>query len=72
MTTTTGRLLATLLHFGGVTDFRPHAINVHRDRLEPPRLARTLGLLIEEINLEPPRLPGDGRPVTYVLESRLA
>ena len=36
----------------------------------PPRLARARGLLIEEINLEPPRLTGDGRPVTYVLESR--
>jgi len=59
-----------LLHLGGVIDFRPQTITVHLDRPDPPRLARALGLLIEEINLEPPRLTGDGRPVTYVLESR--
>jgi transposase len=61
-----------LLHLGGVIDFRPHAITVYLDCPDPPRLARALGLFVEEINLEPPRLPGDGRPVIYVLESRLA
>lgn len=59
-----------LLHLGGLIDFRPRGITVHLDRPGTPRLARALGALIEEINLEPPRLPGDGRPVTYVLESR--
>lgn len=61
-----------LLHLGGVIEFRLHAITVYLDCPDPPRLARALGLLVEEINLEPPRLPGDGRPVTYVLESRPA
>ena len=61
-----------LLHLGGVIDFRPHAITVYLDCPDPLHLARALGLLVEEINLEPPRLPGAGRPVIYVLESRLA
>jgi len=63
-------ITSNLLHLGGVIDFRPQTITVHLDRPDPPRLARALGLLIEETNLEPPRLTGDGRPVTYVLESR--
>jgi hypothetical protein len=59
-----------LLHLGGVIDFRPQTITVHLDRPDPPRLARALKLLIEEINLKPPHLTGDGRPITYVLKSR--
>ncbi|MHB1783915.1 MAG: putative transposase [Acidimicrobiales bacterium] len=59
-----------LLHLGGVIDFQPQTITVRLDRPDPPRLARALGLLIEEINLEPPRLTGDGRPLTYVLDGR--
>jgi len=64
-------ITSNLLHLGGVVDFLPHAITVHLNRPDPPRLARALGLLLEEINLEPPCLCGDGRPVTYVLESQL-
>ncbi len=61
-----------LLHLGGVIDFRSHAITVRLDRPDPPRLARALGLLIDEVNLASPRLSGDGRPVTYVLDGRVA
>ncbi len=57
-----------LLHLDGTVDFSPHAITVHLDRPDPPRLARGLGLLIEEINLRSPRLCGDGRTITYVLK----
>ena len=60
-----------LLHLGGTIDFSAHAITVHLDRPDPPRLARALGLLIEEINLRSPRLCGDGRTITYVLKSAL-
>ncbi|MHB1711742.1 MAG: putative transposase [Acidimicrobiales bacterium] len=56
-----------LLHLGGVIDFSPQAITVHLERPDPPRLARALGLLVDEINLTAPRLCGDGRTITYVL-----
>ncbi|MHB8289568.1 MAG: hypothetical protein ACYDEY_10095 [Acidimicrobiales bacterium] len=59
-----------LLHLGGTIDFSLHGITVHLERPDPPRLTRALGLLIEEINLKQPCLTGDGRPITYVLESR--
>jgi len=55
------------LHLGGVIDFSPQAISVHLDRPDPPRLARALGLLFEQINLTAPRLCGDGRTITYVV-----
>jgi len=61
-----------LLHLGGVIGSRPHAITVKLDHPNPPRLARALGLLIEEINRTSPRLCGDGRTITYVLEARAA
>lgn len=57
-----------LLHLGGTIGFRPHAITVKLDRPDPPRLARALWLLIEEINLRSPRLSGDGRTITFVLK----
>ncbi len=63
---------ANLLHLSGVIDFRPHAITVRLDRPDPPRLARALGFAIEQINLRSPRLRGDGRTITYVLESPVA
>ena len=61
-----------LLHLGGTIAFSSPAITVCLDRPGPPRLARALELLIEEINLRSPRLSGDGRPIAYVLESRPA
>ena len=41
-----------LLHLGGVINFSLHGITVHLERPDAPRLARALGLLIEEINLK--------------------
>ncbi|WP_298446281.1 hypothetical protein, partial [Ferrimicrobium sp.] len=58
-----------LLHLGGTISFGRRGITVHLDRPDQPRLRRALALLIEEINNEPPHLPGDGRPITYVLRS---
>jgi len=55
-----------LLPPGGVIDFSPQAITVHLERPDSPRLARALGLLLEQINLTAPRPCGDGRTITYV------
>ncbi|MGH9070528.1 MAG: putative transposase [Acidimicrobiales bacterium] len=57
-----------LLHLGGLISFATNAITVTLDRPHPPRLARALGLLLEEVNATPPRLVGDGRQITYRLE----
>jgi hypothetical protein len=35
----------------------------------PPRLARALNQLIEELNNDPPHLPADNRPITYQLKT---
>jgi hypothetical protein len=59
-----------LLHLSGHITYAPAAITVTLDRPAPPRLARALALLLEEINATPPRMPGDQRPITYQLGSR--
>jgi transposase len=58
-----------LLHLGGTIDYRPTNIAVTLDRPHPPRVAKALGLLIEELNTTPPHLPGDRRSITYQLRS---
>ena len=45
-------------------------ITVTLDPPAAPRITRALGLLIEEINAAPPRMPGDTRPITYQLAAR--
>lgn len=56
-----------LAHLGGSIAFAPKAITVTLDRPDPPRLARALGMLIEEMNTEGACIPGDRRPITYLL-----
>ena len=49
----------------GIVGYTPDAITV---TLEPPgqrRVARVLALLTDEINAQPPSIPGDDRPITY-------
>ena len=49
----------------GVIGYTPDTITV---TLEPPgqrRVARALALFINEINAQPPSIPGDDRPITY-------
>jgi hypothetical protein len=49
----------------GVIGYTPDTITV---TLEPPgqrRVACALALLINEINAQPPSIPGDDRPITY-------
>ena len=56
-----------LLHQGGTITSTPRVITVTLDPPAAPRITRALGLLIEEINATPPRMPGDTRPITYQL-----
>jgi hypothetical protein len=56
-----------LLHLGGQVSYGPAAITVTLDAPAPPRLARALALLLDEINTAAPRMPGDRRPINYRL-----
>ena len=49
----------------GVITFTPAAITVTLEPPGQPRVARALALLIDEINAQPPSIPGDNRPITY-------
>ncbi len=51
----------------GVITYTPDAITVQLDLPRAPRVARALTMLIEQVNNEPPIMPGDTRPVTYRL-----
>jgi hypothetical protein len=51
----------------GTITSTPRQLTVELDTPAAPRVARALGLLIEEINATPPSLPGDTRPITYRL-----
>ena len=56
-----------LLHLGGTITRTPRDITVTLDPPAAPRIARALSLLLDEINNNPPRMPGDTRPITYQL-----
>ncbi len=51
----------------GTITCTPRAITVELQQPDEPRVARALGLLLDEINATPPSLPGDHRPITYQL-----
>ena len=51
----------------GTITYTPAAITVDLDRPRAPRVARALAMLIEQVNNDPPVMPGDTRPVTYRL-----
>ncbi|MDQ6724712.1 MAG: transposase [Actinomycetota bacterium] len=54
-----------LLHQGGTIRYQNKAITVILDRPDTPRIARSLTLLIDELNTTPAHIPGDRRPITY-------
>jgi transposase len=56
-----------LLHQPGTITYQPHQITVTLQHPHPPRLARALNQLIQELNTNPPHLPTDHRPITYQL-----
>ena len=49
----------------GTITYTPDAITVTLQRPRSPRVARALELLTDEINANPPAMPGDTRPITY-------
>jgi len=51
----------------GVITYTPDAITVQLGLPRAPRVARALTMLIEQVNNEPPVMPGDTRPITYRL-----
>ena len=57
---------ATIIRgLAGSITFAPAAITVTLQAPAEPRLARALALLTDEINAQPPAIPGDSRPITY-------
>jgi hypothetical protein len=54
-----------LLHQPGHIHYTPTSITVTIDQPHAPRIARALTLLIDQINNDPPKLPGDDRQITY-------
>lgn len=59
-----------LLHLGGHITFQPTTVTATLERPDTPRVARALGLLIEQLNTTPTHIPGDRRPLTYHLAAR--
>ena len=51
----------------GTITYAPDRITAELDRPGAPRVDRALALLIDEINHNPPAMPGDTRPITYQL-----
>jgi hypothetical protein len=49
----------------GTITFSPAAITVTLQAPAAPRIARALALLTDQMNAEPPSIPGDNRPITY-------
>jgi hypothetical protein len=56
-----------LLHLSGRITFEPKTITVTLDPPDAPRVARALGLLIQELNTNPAHIPSDHRPLNYRL-----
>jgi hypothetical protein len=51
----------------GTIIWTPAAITVELQQPDEPRVTRALALLLDEINHNPPRMPGGTRPITYQL-----
>jgi hypothetical protein len=49
----------------GTITYAPAAITVTLEQPRSQRIARALELLLDEINADPPAIPGDTRPITY-------
>ena len=49
----------------GTITLAPAAVTVALQAPAAPRVARAFALLIDEINAQPPSIPGDNRPITY-------
>jgi hypothetical protein len=51
----------------GTITYTPRDITVELQQPDEPRVTRALALLLDEINQDPPSMPGDTRPITYQL-----
>ena len=49
----------------GTITLAPAAVTVALQQPAAPRVARALELLLDQINADPPAMPGDTRPITY-------
>ena len=49
----------------GTITYAPAAITVTLEQPASRRVARALELLLDEINADPPAIPGDTRPINY-------
>ena len=49
----------------GTITFTPAAVTADLQAPAEPRVARALALVTDEINAQPPAIPGDTRPITY-------
>ncbi len=54
-----------LLHQPGHIHYTPASITVTIDKPHAPRIARARNLLIDQLNNNPPKLPGDTRKILY-------
>jgi hypothetical protein len=57
-----------LLHVGGTIHYNRKTITVTLDQPHPPRVAKALGMLLDELNADPPHPPADRRPIIYRLK----
>ena len=58
---------AIIRGLAGTITYTPRAITVELQQPDEPRVTRALALLLDEINQDPPSMPGDTRPITYQL-----
>ena len=59
-----------LLHQPGRINYGSKTITVTIRQLDAPRITRALGLLIDQLNADPPRLTGDSRRIIYQIEPK--
>lgn len=56
-----------LLHLSGTITYTPDTITVRLDQPTTPKITRALTLLTDQLNTNPPHIPGDPRPITYTI-----
>ncbi|MGH3812796.1 MAG: hypothetical protein ACRDUV_10120 [Pseudonocardiaceae bacterium] len=54
-------------HLGGTITYIPHSITVRLDRPTTPKITRALALLTDQLNTNPPHIPGDPGPITCTM-----
>ena len=59
-----------LVHQPGTITYGKNAISVMLRASDTPRIARALDMLCDQLNVHPPHLSGDRRPITYEIAAR--